>query len=92
VIKAVQGDISAINAFTRDWGIWDESYRFLAHPNQAYIRSNVLVDTPMRDFELNVLSFMDLQGAEIWTRTLLPETPGTDTTLLPFFLDDLKLQ
>ena len=25
VIKAVQGDISAINAFTRDWGIWDES-------------------------------------------------------------------
>ena len=92
VIKAVQGDISAINAFTRDWGIWDESYRFLAHPNQAYIRSNLLVDTPMRDFELNVLSYMDLQGAEIWTRTLLPETPGTDTTLLPFFLDDLKLQ
>ncbi|HEH9406522.1 diguanylate cyclase [Aeromonas bestiarum] len=92
VIKAVQGDINAINAFTRDWGIWDESYRFLAHPNQAYIRSNLLVDTPMRDFELNVLSYMDLQGAEIWTRTLLPETPGTDTTLLPFFLDDLKLQ
>lgn len=56
VIKAVQGDISAINAFTRDWGIWDESYRFLAHPNQAYIRSNLLVDTPMRDFELNVLT------------------------------------
>ncbi|HDU8493222.1 TPA: diguanylate cyclase [Aeromonas hydrophila] len=92
VVRAVQGDINAINAFTRDWGIWDESYHFLARPNQGYIHSNLLVDTPMRDFELNVLSYMDLQGSEIWTRTLLPEAPDTDTTLLPFFLDDLKLQ
>ncbi len=82
VVRAVQGDINAINAFTRDWGIWDESYHFLARPNQGYIHSNLLVDTPMRDFELNVLSYMDLQGSEIWTRTLLPEAPDTDTTLL----------
>lgn len=92
VIRAVQNDIGAMNAFTRDWGIWDQSYHFLAHPNQAYINSNLLVDTPMRDFELNVLSYMDLQGSEIWTRTLLPDAPDTDTTLLPSFLDDLQLQ
>ncbi|WP_421232118.1 sensor domain-containing diguanylate cyclase [Aeromonas sp. 600276] len=92
VIRAVQNDIGAMNAFTRDWGIWDQSYHFLAHPNQAYINSNLLVDTPMRDFELNVLSYMDLQGSEIWTRTLLPDAPDADTTLLPSFLDDLKLQ
>ncbi|EIM1710384.1 diguanylate cyclase [Aeromonas dhakensis] len=92
VIRAVQNDIGAMNAFTRDWGIWDQSYHFLAHPNQAYINSNLLVDTPMRDFELNVLSYMDLQGSEVWTRTLLPDAPDTDTTLLPSFLDDLKLQ
>lgn len=92
VIRAVQNDIGAMNAFTRDWGIWDQSYHFLAHPNQVYINSNLLVDTPMRDFELNVLSYMDLQGSEIWTRTLLPDAPDTDTTLLPSFLDDLKLQ
>ncbi|MBL0681673.1 sensor domain-containing diguanylate cyclase [Aeromonas dhakensis] len=92
VIRAVQNDIGAMNAFTRDWGIWDQSYHFLTHPNQAYINSNLLVDTPMRDFELNVLSYMDLQGSEVWTRTLLPDAPDTDTTLLPSFLDDLKLQ
>ncbi|MBO2903247.1 diguanylate cyclase [Aeromonas dhakensis] len=92
VIRAVQNDIGAMNAFTRDWGIWDQSYHFLAHPNQVYINSNLLVDTPMRDFELNVLSYMDLQGSEIWTRTLLPDAPDADTTLLPSFLDDLKLQ
>ncbi|WP_042049256.1 diguanylate cyclase [Aeromonas dhakensis] len=92
VIRAVQNDIGAMNAFTRDWGIWDQSYHFLAHPNQAYINSNLLVDTPMRDFELNVLSYMDLQGSEVWTRTLLPDAPDADTTLLPSFLDDLKLQ
>ncbi|CAJ1761221.1 hypothetical protein PEKONANI_00030 [Aeromonas jandaei] len=92
VIKAVQSDISAMNAFTRDWGIWDESYHFMASPNQAYINSNLLVDTPMRDFELNVLSYMDLRGSEIWTRTLLPDVLDTDTTLLPSFLDDLKLE
>lgn len=92
VIRAVQNDIGAMNAFTRDWGIWDQSYHFLAHPNQAYINSNLLVDTPMRDFELNVLSYMDLQGSEIWTRTLLPDAPDADTTLLPSFLDELKLQ
>ncbi|HDZ8834018.1 TPA: diguanylate cyclase [Aeromonas dhakensis] len=92
VIRAVQNDIGAMNAFTRDWGIWDQSYHFLAHPNQVYINSNLLVDTPMRDFELNVLSYMNLQGSEIWTRTLLPDAPDADTTLLPSFLDDLKLQ
>lgn len=89
VCRAVQGDIDAINAFTRDWGIWDETRTFIAKPNRGYINSNLLVDTPMRDFELNLLSYLDLQGEEVWTRTMLPDTEGVDTTLLPRFLDEL---
>lgn len=92
VFRAMQADVRSINAFTRDWGMWDETHAFIARPNRSYIDSNLLVDTPMRDFELNLLSYLDLQGYEIWTRTLLPDMDGIDTTLLPHFLDELKLR
>lgn len=92
VFRAVQTDVRSINAFTRDWGIWDETHQFIAQPNRAYIDSNLLVDTPMRDLDLNVLSYLDLQGNEIWTRTILPDMEEVDTTLLPHFLDELKLR
>ncbi|MGN5140311.1 hypothetical protein ACTG15_20900 [Aeromonas sp. 164P] len=91
VTRAVQGDINAINAFTRDWGIWDDSSPFYGQAQSGLYPLQSAGRYPDAGFELNVLSYMDLQGSEIWTRTLLPEAPG-DTTLLPFFLDDLKLQ
>lgn len=94
VLKAIQLDIRAVDAFTRDWGIWDDSYYFITHHNRDYIEANLLSDMPMRDFGLNLISYMDLQGNEIWTHTQLPENndSGTTATELPNFLDDLKRQ
>ena len=57
-----------------------------------YIESNLFNDMPMRDFSLNLMSFMDLGGHEIWTRTLLPDAPGINPDQFPYFLDELKKQ
>ncbi|MFB2865514.1 diguanylate cyclase [Aeromonas sp. MdU4] len=92
VSKAVQADVSALDAFSRDWGIWDDSHRFLASKNRSYIEANLFNDMPMRDFSLNLMSLMDLNGYEIWTRTLLPDAPGINPDQFPYFLDELKKQ
>ena len=92
VTKAVQADVAALDAFSRDWGIWDDSHRFIGNRNRMYIESNLFNDMPMRDFSLNLMSFMDLGGHEIWTRTLLPDAPGINPDQFPYFLDELKKQ
>ncbi|MEV3812997.1 sensor domain-containing diguanylate cyclase [Aeromonas allosaccharophila] len=92
VSKAVQADVAALDAFSRDWGIWDDSHRFIDKKSRGYIESNLFSDMPMRDFSLNLMSFMDLGGHEIWTRTLLPDAPGINPDQFPYFLDELKKQ
>ncbi|HEH9420034.1 TPA: diguanylate cyclase [Aeromonas sobria] len=92
VSKAVQADVAALDAFSRDWGIWDDSHRFMGNKNRAFVESNLFHDMPMRDFSLNLMSFMDLSGYEIWTRTLLPDAPGVNPDQFPYFLDELKKQ
>ncbi|MFQ1883190.1 diguanylate cyclase [Aeromonas veronii] len=92
VTKAVQADVAALDAFSRDWGIWDDSHRFMDNKSRGYIESNLFSDMPMRDFSLNLMSFMDLTGYEIWTRTLLPDAPGINPDQFPYFLDELKKQ
>ena len=62
VTKAVQADVAALDAFSRDWGIWDDSHRFMGTKSRSYIESNLFSDMPMRDFSLNLMSFMDLTG------------------------------
>lgn len=92
VSRVVQSDVAALDAFSRDWGIWDDSHRFIGNRNRMYIESNLFNDMPMRDFSLNLMSFMDLGGHEIWTRTLLPDAPGINPDQFPYFLDELKKQ
>ena len=90
VSKAVQADVAALDAFSRDWGLWDDSHSFMDNHSRAYIESNLFNDMPMRDFSLNLMSYIDLKGHEIWTRTHLPEAPGINLEQFPYFLDDLK--
>ncbi len=92
VSRVVQSDVAALDAFSRDWGIWDDSHRFIGNRHRTYIESNLFNDMPMRDFSLNLMSFMDLNGYEIWTRTLLPDAPGINPDQFPYFLDELKKQ
>ena len=90
VSRVVQADLASLNALSRDWGLWDDSYRFMASKKRAYIESNLLNDMTMQDFSLNLMSFMDLNGYEVWTRTLLPDAPGVNPGQFPYFLDELK--
>ncbi|TNH99060.1 diguanylate cyclase [Aeromonas sobria] len=92
VSRVVQSDVAALDAFSRDWGIWDDSHRFMGNKSRAFVESNLFNDMPMRDFSLNLMSFMDLSGYEIWTRTLLPDAPGVNPDQFPYFLDELKKQ
>ncbi|MGL4250223.1 MAG: sensor domain-containing diguanylate cyclase [Aeromonas sp.] len=92
VSKVVQADVAALAAFSQDWGVWDDSHRFMDNRNRSFIDANLLSDMTMMNSRLNLMSFMDLKGDEVWTRTLLPDEPGVDPGQFPYFLNELKQQ
>lgn len=47
---------------TADWGSWDDTYRFAADQNDAYIQSNLQPLTAV-DMELNFITFFDEDGS-----------------------------
>lgn len=77
VSRVVQSDVAALDAFSRDWGIWDDSHRFIGNRNRTYIESNLFNDMPMRDFSLNLMSFMDLGGTRSGLVPCCPMRPGS---------------
>lgn len=91
-ISLVQSDLKGMQAFAKDWSMWDDAYNFMADTNPDFVRVNLLTDAPMRDFELNVMSFIKAQGYEKWTRIMLPGLPPDSYHVFPAYLDKLKLE
>ncbi|UCZ53627.1 EAL domain-containing protein [Bacillus shivajii] len=54
VESAIVRRLQDLSSFTRDWGVWDDSYTFLNGENEHYIQSNWTQNT----FENNVIDFV----------------------------------
>ncbi|ALP42218.1 CHASE4 domain-containing protein [Aeromonas schubertii] len=90
-ISLVQADLKRMRAFARDWGEWDDAYDFIAGKGtRAFIDANLVSSTPMDDFDLHLLSFMDLRGNEVWSRSRLPDIQQSHFISYPLFMEYLK--
>ena len=90
-ISLVQADLKRMRAFARDWGEWDDAYDFIAGKGtRAFIDGNLVSSTPMDDFDLHLLSFMDLRGNEIWSRSRLPDIQQSHFISYPLFMERLE--
>jgi signal transduction histidine kinase len=67
-VAALEDEIEHLDDIVNDWSAWDDTFRFAADRNQAYIDSN-LGDRTFLDNRLNLIAFYDSGGVRIWGRT-----------------------
>ncbi len=60
-LNALGDNLEALNAIATDWAWWDDTYAFIADPDEAYIRSN-LVDETFVGLRVNLILFLDTAG------------------------------
>ncbi len=84
---AIDREAQHVGTLAADWGAWDDTYRFVIEPNQAYATANLLPETLAEASRINLAFFLDTQGhvvahvlydAEQKASLHLPEFPETD--------------
>jgi PAS domain S-box-containing protein len=64
---ALQSEIENLDLFLFDWSAWDDTYAFVAAPNETYERAN-LIDLTFTQNRLNLIYFIDTTGKVVWGR------------------------
>lgn len=67
VVRALQREIALLDSLNHDWASWDDTYAFIASPDEAYIETNLL-DATFKDSRLSLAAFLDLQGRVVWQK------------------------
>lgn len=87
----VKADIKRIDAFARDWAEWDDAYYFMAGKGvRRFITTNLINSDPLDDFDIHVMTFMRLDGEEVWSRARIPAIDPEHMLDAPLFLDQFK--
>ena len=102
-VKTLQREIDELDGFVWDWAAWDDTYEFIQTRSEAYIKSNLVLET-FSDDDLNLIYFVDTSGKVIWGEardrqteiTHLPEFPAdalpANHPLLAYKLDNKPLR
>ena len=77
---AINREIYHLNITTKDWAIWDDSYRFIDDLNDAYLNSN-LSDESFDTNNLHLMYFLNPDGQIVWHHIHDPENNFTPDTL-----------
>ncbi|OGT87879.1 MAG: hypothetical protein A2286_01365 [Gammaproteobacteria bacterium RIFOXYA12_FULL_61_12] len=59
---ALSSELDALRFLAKDWAFWDDSYQFMETRDEAFLQSN-LVDTTFTNLRLNLILFLDSNGA-----------------------------
>lgn len=70
-IKAIQSEQEHLAVLARDWGGWDDTYRYVQGLNPAFETSNFTQNFP-ESIRLNLAIYFDEQGKVVWGRALAP--------------------
>ncbi|MCP5027207.1 MAG: hypothetical protein GY929_13080, partial [Actinomycetia bacterium] len=61
VERAIGRDLDSIGKSNRDWAAWDDTYRFMADQNEAYLASN-LPPVAIAQLDLHAMLWVDTAG------------------------------
>lgn len=67
VIQILNMERKSLSIFTHDWGVWDDTYRFVQDGNEQYIQSNLQEGT-FSSAQLNIAVYMNATGGIIYQR------------------------
>lgn len=65
VEEAIQREIAYLDSLTHDWAAWDETYNFVAAPNDEYIQTN-LTHSAFMDNHLSLVCMYTDEGRLVW--------------------------
>ncbi|MBF0453409.1 MAG: response regulator [Magnetococcales bacterium] len=63
--SAIQRELHHLSLLVKDWGAWDDSYRFVQDRNQAYIDASLNLET-LQSARLDGVFYYNDQGALVW--------------------------
>lgn len=72
VVEALKKEILYLDQRCDDWAAWDDTWRFVAKPNEAYITSNLGLEGFAKS-QINLLYICDDSGKVVWGRILDPD-------------------
>ncbi|ARN74627.1 diguanylate cyclase domain-containing protein [Oceanicoccus sagamiensis] len=87
---------NVINTLAYDYGVWDDTFEFLANPSEQYIASNLGIDNFLRhDFDVAILA--DRDGNIVWygyvdlaAERFFPPDAYNPEELRPYFADPYR--
>lgn len=63
---ATNSELKNLSLMVRDWALWDDSYHFIINKNQAYIDSNLQLNSLRHESGIDFLYFYNDRGDLIW--------------------------
>ncbi|RMF47732.1 MAG: hypothetical protein D6751_01990, partial [Deltaproteobacteria bacterium] len=79
--EALLSDLREMDILAHDWASWDDTWRFMADRNPAYVKANLDVDY-LVDLNLDLLALVDAEGQVVW-KAMLGEKGESVSTPLP---------
>ncbi|HOL42179.1 MAG TPA: CHASE4 domain-containing protein, partial [Methanospirillum sp.] len=67
VIQILDMEKKSLAIFIHDWGVWDDTYRFVQDGNEQYIQSN-LQESTFSSSQLNLVVYMNATGGIVYQR------------------------
>lgn len=71
VAQAIDVDMAKLSAFAQDWGIWDDTYRYVDDRNLRFAESNLHSD-PLPEIDADLLAIVTLEGEVLNLITEIP--------------------
>ena len=69
IAYALDRTLSELGLLATDWGNWEDSYRFVADHNSAFVAANIS-NIALRQLNVNVLMIVDREGHLVQARDL----------------------
>lgn len=95
--QLLAGEQSYLLAQAQDWAAWDETYRFVAEPSEAYLQSSFAAGgLALEGLDLDLLVIVDREGKTVYGEVIYEadrlQTLPPGEVFHPYFQDPLFLE
>jgi len=67
VVHGIQSEVLVLDELAKDWGTWDDTYRFVEDRNPAFQKANLGWESLHSATRINLLSILDVRGKSVWS-------------------------
>jgi len=73
-VNALRARVAQLGLLATDWANWDDAYEFVTEPGEAFVQSNLTLET-FANQGLDAILFFDVRGDLVWGRFREPGQP-----------------